>query len=386
MRFDGFGYAALGLLVLAGSAQAGGFTRGTADTDTLYEPGNFALRAGVTYVAPTQEFTSAPTLAPNPGLVGSNYLDNYAIPSAAVKFGFNDSLACAVTYTDAYGAASSHPVPYGPAGKLLEEFTIAEIGTTCAVFFDIGRGRLSVLGGGFIESFDYEVESATLSRLLPPPFPLVPVSTTAELDSRAYGWRAGIGYEIPDIAFRAQLMYRSGTNHDGASGTATITTPLGAGTFPAIGYGELPQMVELKLQSGIAPGWLAFGSVRWTDWSVNETLTLTVPARGVTSVNEYYWRDGWTVTAGVGHAFNESVSGLVSIGWDQGVSTGYDLRGDRWTLAAGGSLKDKIGGELRFGAGISHLAAVDITEGTNVGAAVDSGWAFAVTAGYSVRW
>ncbi|MGG2475354.1 transporter, partial [Rhizobium sp. BR5] len=34
-------------------------------------------------------------------------------------------------------------------------------------------------------------------------------------------------------------------------------------------YGSvsMPDSIELKVQSGIAPDWLAFGSVKWTDWS-----------------------------------------------------------------------------------------------------------------------
>jgi long-chain fatty acid transport protein len=387
MRLSHFGYSVVGLALLAGSAHAGGFSRGTADTDILFEPGNFALRAGVTYVSPTHEFRTAPKLGGEPGLVGSNYLDDYVIPSMAVKFGLGESLACAVTYTDAYGAASSHPVPYGPSGKTLEEFKSPEFGATCAVFFDVGPGRVALIGGGFIEKFNYEVEAMPLVQVAPGVFVRTPLAAlAADLDSTAYGWRAGIGYEIPDIALRAQLLYRSGTSHT-ATGVASspMFAPFG-GALPAVGSGELPQMVEFKMQTGIAPGWLAFGSVRWTDWSVNETLSFAVPGIPVESVNEYYWRDGWTVTAGVGHAFNDSISGLVSLQWDQGVSTGYDLRGDRWTLAAGASLKDNIGGELRLGAGVSHLASVDITKGQNAGASVDSGWALAISAGYAVKW
>src|SRR5690606_34117088 len=133
------------------------------------------------------------------------------------------------------------------------------------------------------------------------------------------------------IALRGQLLYRSGTSY-GADGSLTApAAALGVGmlptpaSVPAIGIGELPQSVELKLQSGIAPGWLAFGSVKWTDWSAMTTLDVVRPGAGLVSRNEYYWRDGWTVTGGVGHAFTDTISGSVSLTWDRGVSTGYDL-------------------------------------------------------------
>ncbi|WP_336056625.1 OmpP1/FadL family transporter [Nitratireductor sp. CH_MIT9313-5] len=376
MRFRGMGFTALSLVLMAGAAQANGFSRGTADTDILYEPGNFNMRAGATIVVPSQKFTRNPGGSTTGGNVGVNYLESYVIPSAAIKFSLTDSLACATTMTTPYGASSSYEAPYGRSGKMSEEFTISEFGATCAAFVNVGSGRLSVLGGAFVEKFNYDLLAGAGA---------VPV----ELESNAYGWRAGLGYEIPDIALRAQLLYRSGTSHEA---TGTATTPFGV--LPATGAGELPQSVELKVQSGIAPGWLAFGSVKWTDWSVNETLVLQSLAFANplnptgTVANQYYWDDSWTITGGVAHAFNEQVAGLVSLQWDQGVSTGYDFRSDKWVLAAGLSLKDTLGGEVRLGGGISYLEGAEITAADSIEplAAVDSGWAGALSASYSVKW
>lgn len=370
------------LAAAIGSAQAGGFSRGTADTDILYEDGNFNMRAGVIVVVPTQKFKTGPGGTTSGGVVGTDYLGTYAIPNGAVKLKVSDALSCAGTFTSAYGANSDYAAPYGGTGKLSEEFTVAEFGATCAVFFDLGKGRLSILGGAFVEKFDY-----SLSAL--PTLPGVgSAPLNVDLNSSAAGWRAGIGYDIPEIAFRTQLMYRSGTTHN-ADGTGTL-----AGVIPltATGRGNLPQSVELKVQSGVAPGWLAFGSVKWTDWSVNETLDLSisgVPVVGtIDSLNQYYWRDGWTVTGGIGHAFNENVSGLVSLQWDRGVATGYDFRTDKWLLAAGVGIKDQLGGELRLGGALSYLTSAEITaaDSNELGASVDSGWAGILSASYSVKW
>src|SRR5690606_7726850 len=127
-----------------------------------------------------QEFSSAPAGQLFPGLVGTNYLDNYVIPYAAAKIGFGDRLACAGTYTDTQGATSSYAVPYGPAAKVSEEFTVAEFGATCAVFFDVGAGRFALLGGAFVEQFDYSLVAGAGAMDI-------------GLDSKAYGWRAGFG-------------------------------------------------------------------------------------------------------------------------------------------------------------------------------------------------
>src|SRR6185437_11037378 len=123
------------------------------------------------------------------------------------------------------------------------------------------------------------------------------------------------------------------------------------------GKGNLPQSVEVKLQSGIAPGWLAFGSVKWTDWSVQKELLVLTDNPEVGSADIYNWKDGWTVTGGIGHAFNETVSGALSLTWDQGVGTVWDLSSDTYTLAAGGVIRDTLGGELRGGLGVSYLTS-----------------------------
>src|SRR5690606_12309050 len=101
---------------------------------------------------------------------------------------------------------------------------------------------------------------------------------------------------------------------------------------PVFGSAAMPQSVELKVQSGIAPGWLAFGSIKWVDWSVLQIVSFCpvvtegiIPcvADGPTELTslDLLYRDGWTVTAGVGHSFNDHWSGALSLAWDRGTST-----------------------------------------------------------------
>lgn len=382
-------------LAMIGSANAGGFSRGSADTDIIFEQGNFNMRSSVTYVSPTRKFNKNG----NPRLVGTDYAEDYVIPSAAVKFNLTENLRCAGTLVNNNGGNAKYDFPT-TSGKTLEEFTTYESALTCGVGFNAGQGKFWLLGGGFMEKFDYHRENA-----------YGPVgNATLNLDGQEYGYRIGAAYEIPDIALRGQVMYRSGTSY-GADGM--LNAPAGvlaqallaqgrpdlAAQFaalrpnqqvpvPALGVGELPQSVEFKLQSGIAPGWLAFGSVKWTDWSQLTTLDVRSAQHGVNiTQDKYFWKDGWTVTGGVGHAFNEQVSGLVSLTWDQGVTTGWDLSSDTYTVAVGGSFKDGIGGELRGGLGFTYISSAEETNyaaGINQG--VKAGYAFALNGGYSIKW
>ena len=90
---------ALALLASVGFANAGGFSRGAADTDLLFEEGNFNLRTGVTFVNPTREYTSHT----NPALVGTNYAESFALFSGAVKLNITDDLRCTATMAEVYG-------------------------------------------------------------------------------------------------------------------------------------------------------------------------------------------------------------------------------------------------------------------------------------------
>lgn len=364
-------------LALIGTAHSGGFSRGTADTDILFEDGNFNMRAGVTYVSPHREFTKNP----NPALVGTEYTDDYVIPSAAVKFNLSDSFRCAGTMVDNNGGSTTYAFPK-VSGKLAEDFTTNEKALTCAVKFNVGPGSVWLLGGGFMEDFDYTRLNAT---------PVPGGFAHLNLEGQEFGYRVGAAYTIPDIAFRAQVMYRSGTSY-GATGSLTVPPQLlGQPAGPniplaAVGSGNLPQSVEFKLQSGIAEGWLAFASVKWTDWSVQKQLLVTTTVPAIGSQDIYNWKDGWTVTGGIGHKFNDRVSGLVSLTWDQGVGTGWDLTSDTYTVGIGASVKDNFGGELRGGLGFSYLTSADETQYGPFNQSVKAGYAVAANLGYAIKW
>jgi long-chain fatty acid transport protein len=357
-------------LALIGSVHAGGFSRGTADTDIIFEDGNFNMRTSVTYVAPTRKYS---VNGLNPYLVGVNYADSYAIPSAAVKFKLTDNLSCAGTMTESYGGDASWPSSSGTLGKLNENFTMYEYGVTCGVKFDLSKGRIWFLGGVYNEVTDYNLDEGA-----PPNTSTAPLHIS--LHDNNVGWRAGVAYEIPEIALRTQLMYRSGVNIN--------ATGLTNGLLPSTGDAQFPQSVEFKAQTGIAPGWLAYGSVKWTNWSVTKQLNLHVPAIGLNNGNQYFRRDGWTLTGGIGHKFNDQISGTVFASWDRGVSTGWDLTGETYSLGTGLSMKDKMGGELRVGVAAVYLGSVSETRYTPalLNRTVQSDWGYALSGGYSIKW
>jgi long-chain fatty acid transport protein len=377
-----FKISTVALLACTGLANAGGFSRGTADTDIIYEDGNFNIRAGATFVSPTRKITKG-FVAPVFGgsNVGHDNTNSFVIPSAAIKLNVTDDLRCSGSLSTPYGGDADWRNPSGTSGKLSEKFVITELAATCGYKFDLSKGQAWVLGGIYHETFNYNLSA-------------VGGAVNVKLNSTDVGFRLGAAYAIPEIALRAEVMYRSGTRHEATgtttrlapTGTALDGLPLGFAVPVAKGDGNLPQSVDVKIQSGVAPGWLVFGSVKWTDWSVNNQLNLVL-APGAVSANIYNWRDGVTVSAGVGHAFNEKLSGAASLTYDRGVGTGWDLSADSWTLGAGGSYKDDLGGELKVGGGITYLAgAAETKYAAPLNSAVAAGWAWALGASYKTKW
>ncbi|WP_223478027.1 OmpP1/FadL family transporter [Oricola indica] len=400
----GLGFAT----ALTSVAMAGGFSRGTADTDILYEEGGAVTRLGAVYVMPQRGYEM---IGGAPATDG-DYSDAYVVPSLAFKLDVNDDLRCAATMTDAYGGGATYGDQAIAAGRLdgtgtvTKNFTSNEIGATCGFKFDLGKGRAWIIGGVFGENFTYSetVSLADMTYLNGIGSPLEPFGGSSAGENSGtlsfngqyeLGYRVGVAYEIPEIALRAQLMYRSGVKHDPGGSfrffdTATGDTLLGgAADFSTLGHGRLPQSVELKAQSGIAPGWLAFGSVKWTDWSVVQTLDYTIsfpPPTGDRDTNlEYFWKDGWTVSGGVGHAFNDMVSGSLSLTWDQGVSTTEDVFTDTWTLGGGLAIAANSNTKLSVGGAVSYLTSGSVAQqlgadgpGDTFAYSVGNDWSYAL--------
>ena len=368
-------------LALSSAAVAGGFSRGIADTDILYEPGTFSMRTGLTYIDPERGFETI-----NGANAGdSTYTGTYQIPSVAVGFG-GELFGCAGTYTEPFAAEGDYTgVPGGalprqassssnpnfnptsnadrlnPAGALgfsrtrRIEFKTNEFGATCRASYSADLGRLSLLGGIYAEDFRFEGSSFGVAEVAPGTFLNTSRSDVTTEGEYKAGYRIGAAFEKPELAMRAQIMYKSEVVHDDLTGTGNVTVLGNGAVIPVASFlsdSTSPQSLTINAQTGIAPGYLLLASFNWTDWSTNQNVvsTIRLPTGAMSSsYAPYNWRDGYTGTIGLGHAFTDAISGAVQLGYDRGVSTGSDTTyTDLYTLAAGVSFKGEKFGELRF--------------------------------------
>ena len=159
------------------------------------------------------------------------------------------------------------------------------------------------------------------------------------------GWLAGAAYQIPEIALKASVTYRSEIDHK-----VNINESLSLLNFPGLNSvlagldvpasklqainteGKTtittPQSVNLDFQTGIMANTVAFANVRWVNWKdfsiqpynfgkVSEAVGGLVGRPNGFNLVEYS-DDQWSVNAGVGRKLTDKWAGNVSVGWDSG--------------------------------------------------------------------
>lgn len=373
--------AAAAVGALQSSALAGGLERSGYNIDLLFDTGRFTAEATSTYVMPqrklknVEDSISSPT---NPALgTGLGYKtsaddsESYWSPRIGFKAGLTDAIDCMVDYSQPYGAHTNPGARWAGANDNIETKVNSDnYALTCSYKFDVGPGQMRVIGGT-----NYLQMDGFKERLIVAPETLAGIGLSGtgvgrlDLEGDGWGWRAGVAYEITEYAFRASLMYYSEVKLDDVSGTVDLTgVPAALGTpglglvpgagsvIPVYGSTAMPDALELKLQSGIAPDWLAFGSVKWTDWSQLQRIPFYNSGVEITSLDLGY-RDGWTVTGGIGHKFNEQWSGALSVTWDRGTSQEFGTQTDTWLFGAGVAYAPNKSVEVRLGGVLGILTS-----------------------------
>ncbi|MFN7024365.1 MAG: OmpP1/FadL family transporter [Pseudorhizobium sp.] len=361
---------------LSTTAMAGGLDRGGYNIDLLFDEGRFAAESAVTYVAPQRKLKNAvdvdtTTAFPFPTGTGGGNLnglsdnaddtEGYWVPRIGAKAAIGDSVDCMFDYSEPWGAHTNPGRDWAGANENIEtKVESRNYAATCSYKFDVGPGQLRLIGGTFYQEV-YGFKERLVQDFAGFPVPFSGVGRL-DLEGDGWGWRAGVAYEIPEYAFRASLVYNSEVKLDDITGTLDLSQVNGTPAFDVHGAQDMPDVVELKVQSGIAPGWLAFGSVKWTDWSQLQKIPFCTAAvtgtcttsNSVTSLDLGY-RDGWTVTSGVGHKFNEQWSGAVSVTWDRGTSQGFGTQTDTWTLGVGAAYTPSENVEFRLAGALGIL-------------------------------
>jgi long-chain fatty acid transport protein len=359
--------SALALSVMAGSALAGGYGRGSANIDTLFEEGTYTS-SSMAVTSPTRSVATRNGIATS-AAQGKEFAETYSNFGASVAFDVVGGVRCAGTFAQPYGADADYGtsrLALGASQTTSSSLGSSEFGATCSYSMEVGPGKAYFIGGIYNQNLDYnEIRGFG--------------AATINMTDSGIGYRLGVGYTIPEVALKASLIYRSGVEHR-MTGEQFIAAGPAAGTYNIYADASLPQSTKLSLQSGVAEGWLVFGSVEWTDWSSIQAINVKCAqgyaglcaaggnSPGNPSVDAYF-SDGWNVNVGVGHKFNDMFSGSFSVSWDKGVSENFlgakrSSFTDTWTFAVGGAFNPNPNASVRAG-----LAYSILTSGTEQGLA-----------------
>ena len=282
--------SAVALLATTALAQAGGVERSNQSVAILFEEGAYA-ELSFSHVSPSV----SGTLGVDSGDISPSY-NNYAL---RYRQDITEDLSFALILDNHIGADVSYPTGTGYlfAGSTAE---LTGNAVTALLRYEL-PSNVSVYGGLRASQVDANVSLA------------IAPGTTYQLDvpsDTALGYVLGVAYEMPEIALRVSLTYNSAIDHtlEGTeSGNATVP---GTNNFDT----TIPQSLHLEAQSGIAEDTLAFGSIRWVDWTEFEVQPVGYAA-GLGLVNPLvgFRADTITYTVGIARRFTDDFAGIASI-------------------------------------------------------------------------
>ena len=323
------------------------------------QPGNY-FEAGISVLDPDVSGTTSnsPLLGPGANQATGDMASDYYFPHAALKLQVTDQFSFGVIYDQPFGAEAEYTaqsIAFNPTGN---DGTAAEVTTENLTFlfgfqptqnwniyagpvYQTAKGNVALRGAAYSALAGYDATMKEDSEL---------------------GWLAGLAFQIPEIALKASLTYRSEIEHELSTneninqilpgyGNADLLLPAQPFTYsPGKTNVTTPQSVNLDLQSGVMENTVAFLNVRWVNWDgfairpsqfgqgldqlagqadrINpENYGPAAPlAQGAKDYLQSleggnlveYNDDQWSATVGVGRKLTDKWAGNVSVGYDTG--------------------------------------------------------------------
>ena len=341
----------LAALLAAGGAQAGGLDRSGQSVEPLFEEGRW-VQFSYGYASPDISGTQQVDVGPSEeGSRSGDAIESFSQYGLAFKDDVSDRISYAVIFDQPFGA----DVSYGLGTGYFGSGSTAELeadALTVLLRYEFDRG-VSVHGG-----LRYQELGATAFV----PFVTAPEGPTAGIPYEAdgdrdggIGYTAGIAYERPEIALRVALTYHSEVEHD----IDTVeTSAFAIGAVESVTQVETPQSVNLDFQTGIAPGTLVFGGVRWVDWSDFDISPATFSGTtGIPLVG--YENDYVSYSLGIGRQITDNFAGALTLGYEPGDAefvTNLGPTDGSYSIGLGGTYT--VGG-LELTGGVRYVRLMD---------------------------
>jgi len=271
------------------AAMAGGLDRSGQPVNALFEEGRH-LEFSTAFVRPSLDGVATGGRPTGEGP------EDYTLLGFAYKDDINDQLSYAIIFDEPYGSDTKYPST-GTTGYSGITSELNSYALTGLLRYEMPSG-FSVYGGLKVQSLNAEAA-----------IPAAAYTVSTDTDY-ALGYVAGVAYERPEIALRVALTYHSEVDHEnstteagfGSSGSSTLKT-------------TTPDAVNLDFQTGVAPGTLVFGRIRWADYSEFE-LAPAIYTTSSGSPLSSYEDDSVSYTLGIGRAITENFSMAFSVNYE----------------------------------------------------------------------
>ncbi len=318
------------------SVFAAGLDRSGQSISAFLQPGNYA-EAGISVLDP--EVKGKDKSGNNVGDMG----DDYYFPSAAIKVQATDKVSLGLLYDQPYGADATYQVDGSNFSNGVEGTSVkVKTNNLTALIGYQPNENWNFYAGPVWQTVEADIKLRGKAYAKPPAGTLSGYNVKVD-EKEAYGWAAGFAYQIPEIALKAAVTYRSEIKHK-VQAEETFTTPVG--TLPMLTAGLdaiTPQSVNVDLQTGVAPNTLAFANLRWVHWDnfvvTPKFLANTTAALGAKQNLIDYTDDQYSITTGLSHKFNSKWAGTAAVGYDSGAGNPVTTLGPTegyWSVGLGG--------------------------------------------------
>ena len=319
------------------------------------QPGNY-FEAGISVLDPNVSGKVRNGYTPNAALPASSaglqntsvgeMAGDYYFPSAALKLQVTDNFSFGLIYDQPFGAEAEYstgtqkttalPGPLAPLGNQ-GLFHNGTEGTSV----EVKSQSISMLFG-YQPTENFNFYAGPVYQTIKGDVQLRGLAyggnatfggyNTSIKETGDIGWLAGAAFQIPDIALKASVTYRSEIEHSVNVKESFNSAGLLAGLNAAPSLNTditTPQSVNLDFQTGIMANTVAFANVRWVDWSSFSIqpykfglASKSAAIQAQTGKSEFdlvaYTDDQISATVGVGRKLNDQWAGNVSVGWDSG--------------------------------------------------------------------
>lgn len=276
------------LLYPAVSSWAGGFDNTGRPFGIIFDgegqPNEFRLT--YSHISPDVhgDVVRSQSIAGEPPQIAEELVSEYDNLMLGFRYQLNDQVSCAGRYEEPFRAQVHYQddslsyVPDSSAPAVQRSAPIDSVyqsrswSFACRYGWQTEHQRFYLFGGPKLQKIK-GFFSTDLSAL--------DVGSTDNLDvalngGREIGYLAGLAWELPAIAASVSLIYHSEISYQlkGLSKTP-IPNQAERAVRKARASTDTPQSYHLNLQTGVAPDWLVFGELKWSEWSKVNRIAVT---------------------------------------------------------------------------------------------------------------